>query len=88
VAVQERLYRSQVDCEINILCCLARRFGNLNRVQLTRNNANDLRGYGLRRLRRSLCLQSRSAISEQTTQAGSKLTDLPQPDLGDSGLRE
>jgi hypothetical protein len=36
----------------------------------------------------SLCLQPRPAISEQTTQAGSKLTDLPQPDLGDSGLRE
>jgi hypothetical protein len=41
VAVQERLYRSQADCECNILCCLARRFGNLNRIKFTRNNPDD-----------------------------------------------
>src|ERR1700736_3512477 len=41
VAVQERLYRSQADCEGNILCCLARRFGNLNRIKFTRNNPDD-----------------------------------------------
>jgi hypothetical protein len=41
VAVQERLYRSQADCEISALPYITRRSGNLNPVQFACNNPDD-----------------------------------------------